>query len=862
MRRDDDLNEELQAHLEIEIQQLMEQRGCSREEAESRARQSFGNQTLVAEVTRNMWAFAWLERTWQDLRYALRVLRHSPGFSVAVILSLALGIGASTAVFSIADTVFLRPLPYSDPDRLVWVSVRFPTMEFVLSPDYVAWRRDNHVFEQLAATQAGGRRPMILNGSDPAEVHAARVSFNFPVTFGAAPLLGRSFTPQEELPNGPKAVLLMSQFWRNRFHARKDIVGQSISLDNQPYTVIGVLPESFVFPMDGKLDLLTTLPVSPTASHHDQSMATWAVFGKLKPGVSLAAARADLSVLFAASKADLPAMLRSDTSLVIQPLQQHRVGNARIFLLVLIGAVGCLLLIACANVANLLLARWASRSHELAVRASIGASRARLVRQLLTETALLTGLGCLTAMMFVTLALRAFVRYATDELPRLNEVTLDARVFGVALVVSLLTVLLFGVLPALRAARADIQSVLQKAGRAGMSGSYQVLRRGLVTVEIALSVILLSGAALLLQTLWGLEFNHLGFLPEHLMSIQLPMQGMKITNGKRQQIAGEVVNYMRSLPGTQAAAFGECTPLSGGIAWVSFSRSDRPLPQPFDRADGITLCGISPDYFVASGTPLLRGRFIEEQDFAHPGTVAVINEAAARAYFPREDPLGKRIGGGRQGGWKTVVGVVADVKNQGLSQPAMPEMFLNNLDSFAGTDLHFVMRSIGETQSLVPAVRQKLQVLAPGAFVKFETLDQTISEMTAGPRFNGILLSSFAAISFLMATVGVYGVFAFAVSQRTQEIGIRIALGAESRRVLALFMREGVLLIGIGSIAGLCGALALTRYLKTFLYEVSPTDPVTYVVVLTGLGLAAVFATFLPARRAASVDPMLALRHD
>jgi predicted permease len=859
MQRDDDLNEELQAHLEIEIQQLMEQRGCSREEAESLARQSFGNQTLVAEVTRNMWAFAWLERTWQDLRYALRVLRHSPGFSVAVILSLALGIGASTAVFSIADTVFLRPLPYSDPDRLVWVSVHFPTMEFVLSPDYVAWRRDNHVFEQLAATQAFGGNTMVLNGADPAELHSVRVSFNFLSALRVSPLLGRSFTPEEELPDGPKAVLLTNAFWRSHFSARKDVVGQSISLDGQAYTVIGVLPPSFVFPMDVRLDILTALPVSPTASHHDRGMATWAVFGRLKRGVSFAQARADLGVLFAASKADFPGMFRPDTSLMLQPLQQHRVGNARVLLFVLLGAVGCLLLIACANVANLLLARWGARSHELAVRASIGASRARLVRQLLTETALLTGLGCLAAMVFIAVALRAFVHYAAGELPRLSEVTLDARVFGVALDVSLLTVLLFGVLPALRAAHADIQSVLQKAGRSG----YQVLRRGLVTAEIALSVILLSGAALLLQTLWHLQNDHLGLQPEHLMSIHLPLRGMKMTDGKRQQIADEAVNYMRSVPGTQAAAAAECAPLSGGIGSRSFSRSDRPLPEPFHRGDSITLCGIGPDYFKASGTPLVRGRFITEQDFAHPGTVVLINEAAARAYFPGEDALGKQIDGGRpQMLWKTVIGVVADTKNQGLNQPAMPEMFINDLALFGGTDLQFVVRNLGDTQSLVSVVRQKLQVLAPGAFVKFETLDQTISEMTAGPRFNGILLSSFAAISFLMATVGVYGVFAFAVTQRTQEIGIRIALGAESRRVLALFLREGILLIGIGSIAGLCGALALTRYLKTFLYEVSPTDPVTYVVVLTGLGLAAVFATFLPARRAASVDPMLALRHD
>jgi putative ABC transport system permease protein len=863
-QRDENLDEELQAHLEIETRQLMEQRDCSREEAESLARKAFGNRTLVAEVTREMWGFAWLERTWQDLRYALRVLRLSPGFSIAVILSLALGIGASTAVFSIADTVFLRPLPYSDPQQLVWVAIQFPGIkaEFLPSPDYVACRRDNHVFDRLAATQAGGGEGMILNGSDPAEVHAARVSFNFLSTLRVSPLLGRSFTRQEELPNGPRAVLLTHQFWRNHFNGRPEIVGQSISLDGQSYIVAGVLPASFVFPMDVKLDILTTLPVSPTASHHDKFMATWAVFGRLKPGITSSKARGELNLLFAASRADARSMFRSDQSLVLQPLQQHRVGNARVLLLVLIGAVGCLLLIACANVANLLLARWASRSRELAVRAAIGASRARILRQLLTETALLTALGCLTAMGFVAVALRAFVHYAAGELPRLSEVTLDVRVFGVALIVSLLTVLLFGVLPALRAARTDIQVVLQQAGRSGITGGYQVLRRGLVTTEIALSVVLLSSAALLLQTLWHMEKDHLGFQPEHLLTISVPIRGAQLTNGKRQRLANEMVNYVQSLPGIQAVAATECIPASPGSIGITFSRSDRPLPEPFHRGDGIGACGVGPDYFKAIGTPLVRGREIQEQDFAHPRTVAIINEAAARAYFPGEDPLGKQIAKGPEGAWKTVVGVVADAKNKGLNLPATPQMFVNDLALYEGSDLNFVVRNLGDTQAFAANVRMKLKTIAPGAFVKFETLDQTISEMTAGPRFNGILLGSFAAISFLMAVVGVYGVFAFAVTQRTQEIGIRIALGAESRRVLLLFMREGILLVGIGGIAGLCGALALTRYLKTFLYEVSPTDPMTYLVVLTGLGLAAAFATFLPARRAASVDPMLALRHD
>ena len=356
---DQDLDAELRFHIETEAGQLME-RGYSREEAEMLARKMFGNRTLIAEVTREKTGPVWFGRVWQDLRYAARVFRQSPWFSVAAVVSLALGIGASTAVFSIADTVFLRPLPYADPGRLTWVAIRFPAsgLEFVPSPDYVAWRRDNRAFQELAATQFNCCGAMIMNGTDAAEVYAARVSFNLLAALGIRPMLGRGFTREEELPNGPRGVLLTYRFWQNRFASRKEVVGQSITLDARPYTVDGVLPETFVFPMDVKVDVLTTLPVAPNASHHDRAMSTWAVFGKLKPGVTLVQARSDLERLFAVGKADLPQMFRSDTSLVLQPLQQHRVGNARLLLLVLAGAAGCLLLIACANVAGLLLAHF------------------------------------------------------------------------------------------------------------------------------------------------------------------------------------------------------------------------------------------------------------------------------------------------------------------------------------------------------------------------------------------------------------------------------------------------------------------------------------------------------------------------
>jgi putative ABC transport system permease protein len=855
---DADLEEEFQAHLEIEIRQLMD-RGMPPAQAEVEARRRFGNRTQILERTRQADGRGQFAGLTQDLRYAARVLRREPGFTAAAVLSLALGIGATTAVFSIADTIYLRPLPYADAARLVWVGIRFPGIaEFVPSPDYVAWRRENHVFQELAATQAHGGDPVLMGGAEPAEVHASRVSANFLAAFALAPAIGRTFVPEEELPNGPKAVLLTDPFWRDHFHGRRDAVGSTIPLDGQSYTIIGVLPRRFIFPLDIQVDMLTTLPVSPTASHHDRNMYTWAVFGRLKPGVTVAQARADVAALFAASKADTK-LFRADNNLVVERLQEHRAGNARMLLLILMGAAGCLLAIACANVANLLLARWAARSRELAVRTAVGAGRARLARQLFTEIAVLIAAGAAAGMLLVSGALAGFVHFAGRELPRLSEVSVDPRVFGVALLVSLATALLFGGIPLWQAARIDPQSVLQHAGRGVAGGGHRLLRRALVSVEVALSVVLLSGAALLFQTLWHLRNDHLGFQPEHALTVSVPVRGASYSGPVLEALAADILNDLRRIPGTEAAALTQCTPISTRND-ITFTRSDRPLPEPFHRGDDITECGVGPDYLKAAGTPLLRGRFFTEEDEHQPGTLAVINAAAARAYFPGENPLGKQIMGGRMGPWKTVVGVVGDSKNQGLNQPAMPEAFVNDASHVFGIDLLFIVRTIAREGAFARALHDQLHAGHPGLFTKIQTLDDEIGQSTASPRFNTVLLSSFAAIAFLMAVVGVYGVLAFAVVERRQELGIRMALGASPPAVIALVMREGTILLACGTLAGVAAALALTRYLASLLYGVTATDTRTYIAVVIGLSLAAAMATWLPARRAAAADPMAALR--
>lgn len=858
-KREAELDEELQAHIDIEASRL-ELEGMGREEAAAEARRAFGSRALAAELTRQSWGARWLTGLRQDLEYALRSARRAPAFGAAVVLSLALGIGAATVVFSVADTVYLRPLPYPASADLMFVAMRMFGMQMVLSPDYVAWRREHSAFQELAAMQFHGGNPATLEDHDPVEVHVTRVSYNFLTTLGVQPEIGRSFRQNEELPTAHRTALMTDALWRNRFGSRRDIAGRNIVLDGVAYQVIGVLPRSFVMPLQPPTDILTTLPVRPAIGHHDRDLATWTVIGRLRPGVTQAQALASLQAMFAASKADAPKIFRNDVTVMIEPLRRRMSGDARTLILVLACAVGCLLLIACANVANLLLSRWNARSRELAVRAAIGAPRVRLVRQLLTETAVWCAAGTAVAMALVATGLQSMVHFAAGSLPRLNEVRADGRVFAIALGVSLVTMLLFGILPALRAGRVDIQTVLQHAGHTGMSSGHRGMRRALVAGEVALSIVLLWGAVLLLETLWRMQHDHLGFAPDHVVSVSIPLRDAK-AKANRKQLTAEMLDTIRGVPGITAASWAECTPLTGGPEAVMFSRSDRPLPKPWDRGETVAGCAVGPEYFEAAGMRLVRGRAFTETDYDHPKTLAIVNEALARHYFPGEDPIGHQIDGGRSGGWKVVIGVVADSKNHGLNQPPAPQMFLNDLAVYQGSDMAFVVRYVGPEALLTDTVRAKLREVAPGLLANFETLPQAVGRMSAGSRFDGILVGSFAAMAFLMAIVGVYGVLAFAVTQRSQEIGIRVALGAGPRRVQALVLREGAALVAIGTLAGLGLSLLAARYLKTLLYDVAATDIRTYAAVVVAIGIAAMLAAWLPARRAAHLDPTVTLRN-
>lgn len=864
---EDEIDEEIQAHFALEGK-LLEDRGWSSEEARFAARRSFGNRGIMAEQTRSIWVALWFERLWQDLQYAARTLLQNRTFTPAAILSIALGVGAATAVYSIADAVLLRPLPYTHSERLLWVAVRFPTLGFesLGSPDYVAWRHENRTFEDLAATQPTDELAL-LNGQNATEVHVRHVSANFLQTFGSRPSLGRNFTPDEELPNAARPLLLSDHFWRQHFASDPNVVGRVLRLDGQPYHVIGVLPRSFVFPADAPVDLLTTLSIPPGLSYSDRAVAFWHVYGRLKPGVSLQQAQADVQHAFDLSKGRLARLIPIKADPVCKPLQDHRIGNARLLLTLLVGAATCLLLIACANVSNLILARWSSRSGEFAIRAAIGAGRARLARQLLTEALFLTAAGSALGLLLVYAVLAGFVHYAGNELPRLNEIGFDGPVFAIAILLCFVTTLLFSGFPAWHASRFDLQDALQRASRPGLALGYALGKRALVACEAALCLVLLFGASLLLQTLWHLRNDHLGFEPEHVLAVSIPFKGTRLESSNRDALVGDLLTFLRRIPGVQYAAYSECTPLTGGPSTATFSRSDRPRSRDFAPGNTVHVCGAGEDYASAAGLRILSGRFFVEQDGAHADTLAVLNETAARRFFPAEDPLGKQVLGVRmtpQGPlqhWKTVVGVVSDSKNAGLESPAEPQAFVNAIGDPYATEVRLLVRGLADPHAVEAAFSAKLRSLDSGLAADYQPVSETIADMSAGARFNAFIVGSFAGTAFLMAVIGVYGVLAFTVGQRTQEIGIRLALGGERNQIFQLVLREGMWPVFIGIAAGLTAVDLFSRYLKSLLYGVSATDPLTLCLVALSLILAAAAAISIPARRAARVNPVIALRY-
>ncbi len=860
----DDLEEEIRTHLEMEEQENRE-RGMTPEEARYAALRKFGNVTRVKEETREMWCFVWLETLLQDLRYGLRQLRRNPGVTFVAVLTLALGIGANTAIFSVVNAVLLRPLPYPDSDRLVSVMEAGPgTGHPVSYPNFFDWQAENHVFSGMASYNYA---QFILSGAGQAvHVQALTVSSGLFRVLKVKPLLGRGFEPRDD-ERGGNVVVLSHILWRQRFNSDPSIVGQNITLSGRTFTVIGVMPMGFQFPPDGHEALWTSVAVDREAGSNimtGRDYCTLSVIARLKPGVGLAKAQTDMDLIARRLAQQYPETNARQTTVRIVPEIDRVVGSVRLPLLLILGVVAGVLLIACANVANLSLARNLARQKEIAVRAALGAHRARVCRQLLTESLLLSLLGGVAGIAIAAWGTQTLVRLAPEDLPRIAEVGLDLRVLSFAMVLSFVTAVIFGVVPAVQASKINLVDSLKEAGLAGSQAVPQRrLRSALVVAETALTLVLLAGAGLLISSYVRLVHANPGFDPDNLLTFSVDLPSPPYTSAGVFAFTTQMLSRLSALPRVHAAAADWALPFSGDnpAAGVLFEgRTLTPGHIPVARVDTVT-----PDYFRTMGIPLLLGRFFTDADTAKSLPVAIVNDAFARKYFPNETAVGKRIMAGISATsatpWREIVGVVGNVKLDGLAGNFQPEYYLP-FAQFPGFNA-FVLRVHGNPANMAPAVRTVVASMDRNVPVyHVETMNDYLSASVARNRFSTLLLGLFGALALALAAVGIYGVISYSVSQTTHEIGIRVALGAEKNDVLKMVVGQGLKLALIGVAIGVAGALALTRFLASLLYGVKPTDPLTFLAVSLILIAVALAACYFPARRAAKVDPMVALHYE
>jgi putative ABC transport system permease protein len=789
-----------------------------------------------------------------SVRYALRALRNRPAFTVPAILALGLGIGAATAIFSVVDAVLLRPLPYPQPDRLISVAVDFPSVrgQFLPSSDYFAWNRQNRVLESFAAfphTQA-------LAASGTEQIALVRATANFLATVKVQPYRGRDFLAEEQQPGSANVVLISYGYWQGHLAGDSHALGRNLTVDGTPYTIVGILPPDFYFPANRRVDAIAPVKADEAIDNRNQSWRTWDTLARMKPGVSIEQVRAGLAPLFAAAAAK-EIVYSGHERLVVVPFLEKITGNVRLTLLALLGAVGCLLLIACTNVANLLLARATTRRCEMAVRAALGAGRAALVRLTLADSLVLALAGGVAGTGVAYGVLQFLRRLAPVDFPRITGLGMSGRMLLFTLLCSLATSLLFGLAPAWSAARAQIHDALSQDSQRATSRT--TMRSVLVAAEVALSLALLVGAGLLFQSLWRLQHKNLGFEPASVLTTEISLRGTRFETAHRDAFATELRTALARIPGIEAIALSDSLPPTGGLSHIDFSREGRPLPTLQNPGETMTVRRVTPEYFAALAIPLKRGRNFTPAD----RDTAIVNETLVRHFFPDEDPIGRRID--LVTSPRTIIGVVADVKNDGLNNPVIPEMDaplqMDGPVRLAGSPgARVVVRNAGSAALAAGLLRQELKRLDPRILATVNTLEQTLYEQTVRPRFNSLLFGSFAAVALLLAAIGIYGVIAFTVAARAREIGIRMALGADAWRVLRLMLRETAAPTLAGIAAGIALSIALGRYLAAMLYDIRPTDPFTYGAVAALLLLVSLCASLVPARRATRVDPVAVLR--
>jgi putative ABC transport system permease protein len=818
----------------------------------------------------------------QDLRHTLRVLRNSPGFTAVAVTALALGIGTNTAIFSVVNGLLLQPLPFKTADRLVRVGRKFREGGEgggASIPKYVTWKNDSQVFSAMTAYDFAGPGLNLSGGDVPEQVKGIHVTAGFFEVFGATPVVGRTFTADEDRPGGPRLAVIGYGLWKRRWGGDANIVGRPIVLNGEPYTVTGVLAENFhSYP---PADIWIPLQPDPASANQGHYLSVAAL---LKPGVTLETANAQLKIVGEHFRRLYPRWMDKGESVSAVPMKQSMVGDTRQALLILTGAVGFVLLIACANVANLLLARAAARTKEIAIRTALGAGRLRIIRQLLTESVLLASLGGVLGLMIGVWGLRALLAASPVDLPRIQELTsapllanIDLHMLLFTAGVSLLTGVLFGLVPALQISRTNISSTLKESGSRAATGRHHYTRSALVAAEMGLALVLLIGAALLIRTFVSLRAVNGGFDPHNVLTLQTSLNGEKYAStAKVELLTRRMLERLESLPGVAAAASCINIPLEGGPDLL-FTIEGRP------PADGGISNGdeqwrnATPHYFNALKVPLLRGRYFTLQDTAKAPAVVIINDAMAKKYWPKGDPVGQRITIGKGLGpefedpTRQIVGIVGDVRENGLDSPAPAIMYVpfgqvpEGLTQLANRVLpaSWMIRTSVDPRTLVQAIKHEFLAVDNQLPVsRVRTMEQVIGEATARQSFNMLLLSIFACIALLLAAVGIYGVMSYAVEQRTHEIGIRMALGGRANDMLGLVVGQGMRLAAIGLAAGIVAAFGLTRFLDKMLYGVKPTDPLTYISVALVLSAIAFLATYIPARRATKVDPVIALRYE
>ncbi len=864
---DQDFAQELEVHLDLLTEESV-RRGMSPEEAKRAARIRLGGPTQLKETNRELQGLPAIETFLQDTRYAFRMLRKNPGFTAVAVLTLALGIGANTAIFSVVYAVLLKPLPYTNPEQLFTAfqaNAQQGTAETGCSYlNFEEWRAQNHAFSELAGIVA---HQLTLTGRvEPTVVNTSVVTPEFFALVDVKPLAGRIFFPQDGKQGAPPVALVSEDLWRGRFGADPNIIGTSINLDQRPFTVIGIMPGAFRTPFFTKQEVWIPLVQDPVFSTFmpNRGLHLLPVIGRLKPGVSVAQAQAEMDAISGRLAAEFPAENNGWTVRLV-PLQKEIVGDVRTALLVLLGAVGLVLLIACANIANLLLTRATSRSKEIAVRTALGAGRARIIRQLLSETAVLGLLGGAVGIALAYWGVKALSSLLPSSLPQMNPIRVDYFVLGFALLLSAIAGLAFGLVPAMFAANADIQNALREGARSGESRNRRRARSFLAVVEISLAMVLLMTAGLLLRSFARLTSVSPGFDAQHIVKADISLPQFQYSTPQQwAAFSEELLARIQSDPGLQDSAVVVPRPIADRNVNLPFDIVGNP-PSSASASRTASFVSVSPDYFRVMGIPLLAGRFFNQHDISSAPRVSIISEAMARLYFPNQNPLGKQLTFGfppNGEAMREIVGIVGNVRDVALGQNPGAMMYVPFAQApFWGANL--VVKSTLSTSSVAAAIRQEVQKMDKDIPVTdVAKMPDLIDASVAQPRFRTFLLGLFAGMALVLAATGIFGVISYSVSRRTNEIGIRVALGASRNTILSMILGETLALTFAGLAVGLPCALAASHLVGHMLFDVSANDPATLAAVAFSLAVVAALAGYIPARRAVRVDPMAALRYE